>query len=108
MTLHKIKETLVEEKQMMTNKQLNILVAKVGLTTLGVTLDIVILTLNLLGLGASILVLFCAMFAFSWIFDMLNEDEETLKVVRKYSNLYILFYALLVVEFLVLKYFRFF
>lgn len=108
MTLHKIKEVLVDEKQLLTSRQLTVLVIKTGLTVVSMTVDIGFLTFSLLGMAATVLVVFMAMFAFNWIFDMINEDEVSLKGVKLFSNLFILFIPILLGEFLVLKYFRFF
>lgn len=91
----------------MTAKELNVLVAKVGAAVLGMCLDMTFLTVNLFGLTVTVLVVFGAMFAFTWIFDLINEDKDSLKTVRKFSNFFPVFYVLLVVEFFVMKYFRF-
>lgn len=107
MTLHKIKQVLVEEKKILTGKELTILVTKLGLAFIGLLLDMSILTMNLLGMPVTILVVFGLMFAFNSIFDMLKEDESSLKGVKRFANLFFVFYILLVVEFLVLKYLRF-
>ena len=107
MTLHKIKQVLVEEKQMMTSKELTVLVTKLGIGFIGITADLVLLTMNLLGTPVTVLVIFGLIFAFNSVFDLLREDETQLKAVKRFSNLFCVFYILLVVEFLVLKYFRF-
>lgn len=107
MTLHKIKQVLVEEKQMMTGKELTVLVTKLGIGFIGITADLVLLTMNLLGTPVTVLVIFGLIFAFNSVFDLLREDETQLKAVKRFSNLFFVFYILLVVEFLVLKYFRF-
>lgn len=107
MTLHKIKQVFVEEKKMMTGKELTILVAKLGAGFIGLAADLSMLTMNLLGLPVTILVIFGLMFAFNSVFDMVREDETTLKAVKRFANLFFVFYILLVVEFLVLKYLRF-
>lgn len=107
MTLHKLKQTFVDEKKLMTSRELHILVLKVGLSLIGLGLDVIILTLNLLGMPVTLLVVFGMMFGFNWVFDLINESEEALKSVKRFSNLFVIFYVLLVVEFLVLKYFRF-
>lgn len=108
MTLHKMKQVLVDEKKLMTGMQLNILVAKVGASVIGLCLDIVLLTYSMFGMTLTVVVVFAAMFAFNWVFDMLREDESTLKGVKTFGNLFFVFYLLIVVEFLVLKYLRFF
>ena len=107
MTLHKIKQVLVEEKQIMTGKELSILVTKIGLGIIGLCLDVTFLTFNLLGMPATILTVLGSMFAFNSVFDMLKEDESTLKGVKLFANLFFVFYILLVLEFLLLKYLRF-
>lgn len=107
MTLHKLSKTFVEDKKLMTNKELYALVIKVGLSFIGLGLDIIILTTNLLGMSVTILVVFGLMFGFNWVFDMVAEDVDSLKGVKRFGNMFFVFYILLVLEFLFLKFLRF-
>ena len=108
MTLHKMKQVFVDEKKLMTQAQMNVLVAKVGAAVIGLCLDVVLLTYSMFGMALTVFVVFAAMFAFNWVFDMIREDESSLKGVTIFGNLFFVFYILIVVEFLVLKYLRFF
>lgn len=107
MTLHKLSKTFVDERKLMTAKELRILVIKVGLAFIGLGLDIAILTTNLMGMPITILVVFGLMFGFNWVFDMVAEDEDSLNGVKRFGNLFFVFYILLVLEFLGLKLLRF-
>ena len=69
MTLHKLSKTFVDERKLMTAKELRILVIKVGLAFIGLGLDIAILTTNLMGMPITILVVFGLMFGFNWVLD---------------------------------------
>lgn len=108
MTLHRMKQVFVDEKKLMTHLQMNVLVAKVGAAIIGSCLDVVLLTYSMFGMALTVVVVFAAMFAFNWVFDMLREDEASLKGIKTFGNLFFVFYILIVVEFLVLKYLRFF
>lgn len=107
MTLHKIKESLVDKKQLMTTKELSKLVIKVGLATIGVCLDIGLLSVTFLNGAATALVVIGTILAFNWLFDLIEEDEKALKRVRFFGNIFFLFYLILIAETLLLKYFRF-
>lgn len=107
MTLHKIKQTLVDEKKLLTEKQLTALVIKLGVTFITLGLDLAFMTFTVLGMAATVLVVFAVMFAFNWMFDMIDENEKSLKFVKIFSNLFILFIPLFFGEYLLFAYLRF-
>lgn len=107
MTYQKIKEEVVDRQGKLTAKQFTQLVTRLGLSYLGILLMLSLAVSSLFGLGASILVAICILVAFLSTLDMYAEDSGAHRGIRLFANTWILYYVLLILEFLVLKYFMF-
>lgn len=107
MTYQKIKEEVVDKQGRLTTKQFTQLVIKLGLSYFGILLILSLAVSSLFGIGASVLVALFVLLAFLSTLDMYAEDEGKHKGVCVFANTWILYYILLIVEFLVLKYFMF-
>lgn len=108
MTLHKIKQVFVDDKKLMSEKQLGFLVVRISLSFITLLMDIGLLTYRLLNTPITVLVVIGGMLAFVWVFDLLDEDESSIKQVSVFSWMFILFLILFFVEYFVLKHYNFF
>lgn len=107
MTYQKIKEEVVDRQGKLTVKQFTQLVARLGLSYLGILLMLSLAVSSLFGLGASILVAICILIAFLSTLDIYAGDSGSHRGIRFFANTWIIYYILLILEFLVLKYFMF-
>jgi hypothetical protein len=107
MTLQKIKETLVDEKNVVSKKELYNFIIKLALAFIGICLTLGIATYSILGFGFTVLVIIMTIFGFNFVFDIISEQEDSFKLFKKFSNFWWLSYILLVIVFFVLKAFRF-
>lgn len=107
MTLQKIKETLVDEKNIVSKKELYRFITKLALFFIGICLTLGIATYSILGFGFTVLVIIMTIFGFNFVFDVISEQESSFKLFKNFSNFWWFSYILLAVVFFVLKVFRF-
>ena len=107
MTYQKIKEKLVEDKKMLSPRELRKFVLKVITMELGVVFDLSLLVFSIVNSSLTIIVIFLAILAFNWVFDWIVEDPPILQKIQKYCRFWWIPYILLVTIYLVLAFYGF-
>lgn len=108
MTFESIKENLVKEKKLLTDKELKRYCLGLFLfcLTFGGTLAFAVACI--LSPAFAILLMVVIGLGFIWILDYSVEDENFLKISRKLSKLWFLGIILFVAVYMVLVYFKFY
>ena len=107
MTFQKIKEVVVEEKGLMTQKELGKFSIQLALFILGLCSSLSFATYAILGFAVTVIVIFLSILGYTWIFDLVTESEKAFKAVNKMAKFWWFTYIILVGVFLVLKLTRF-
>ena len=107
MTFQKIKDTLVTERKLLTQKELNKLSLNLALVVLGFCLSLGLLTYATVGFGTTVIIIILSILAYTWIFDFAVESEKSLERVRKITKFWWFTYIILAIVFIVLKLTRF-
>lgn len=107
MTYQKIKEKLVEDKKMLSPRELRKFVLKVTMMELGVVFDLSLLVFSIVNSSLTIIVIFLAILAFNWVFDWVVEDPPILQKIQNYCRFWWIPYILLVAIYLVLAFYGF-
>ena len=107
MTLKGIKTVLVEENNIMTDKDVNKLVIHTALSLglFGASLSLIIA--SIMDIRFTLLTLVLLALAFLWILDACCEDLNFLNKWFKFSKLWFINIILFIATFLVLKFFNF-
>ena len=108
MTFEKIKQELVTNQKRMSLKDFNKFTINLALAFLGICLTLGMCTYTLLGLPFTIVIILLSIIAYSWMFDVVIDDEKTGARIVKFAKLWWLMFVLFIVVFFVLKAFRFF
>lgn len=107
MTYQKIKEIIVDERKVITEKKLKGLTRRLTLFIVGLCACLGLAVSNILGFGAVVVVTLGGVFLYSTMFDLCAESDGALKAVNVCSRFWIIFPILFVVIYCVLKYFNF-
>ena len=108
MTYQKIKDTLVNEKNIMTEKDFKKLLISMGLSFMGFMLALNIVVVATIGLSFSILIGIIGVVMFMVLLDFLIEESEKIPKIRKLTKFWWITYILAFVVWLSLKYLGFY
>lgn len=97
-----LKKDLVDDKHLLTSRQLMILVLKILAIVVALDLMIGTLCIRTVGFPVTILVFIASLFFFSTLMEYIIETEDRLKFWRKLSSCWFLFYIAFVVEMIIM------
>lgn len=95
MTYQKIKETLVDEKNQLSEKSFRNLATRLALLMLGLVLSFGVATFAIVGLAFTVIVIALAIMGYVWVFDLVISDALYLSKVIKVSKFWWVSYIFL-------------
>jgi hypothetical protein len=107
MTYQQIKETLVKKEKLLTSKQLRKFIIKWALLVFGLSLILVLPTFSLLGSRLTLIIVIIAGLLFINGLNLIVDEPDLFEKMNKYVSLWWISYIVVVLVYLVLKFFNF-
>lgn len=107
MTYQKLKENIVDERKVLTEKKFRRLLLRIALFSITSGACLTLAALRLVGFGLAILVVASFVVVFILMCDLCTESDDALRKISIASRFWVIFPILFVVVYYVLSYYNF-